>query len=62
MPMVADEEFIYHSFVRSRVSGTLGRILLFHFSGIRYNASGESNVLSLSFLKNSLLILLDNTF
>ena len=59
---MSNEEFIYHAFVKSRVSGTLGRTLLFHFSNVLYNASLESNYLPLRFLKNSLSIPLDNTF
>ena len=57
-----NEEFTYHPFVNSRVSGTLGRTFLFYFSDIFYNASLESNYLSLGFLKNSLLIPFDNIF
>ena len=59
---MSNEEFIYHPFVKSRVSGTLGRTLLFHLINIRYNAFLESNYLPLRFLKNSLSIPLDNIF
>ena len=62
MPKMSNEDFIYHFFVKSSVSETLGRTLLFHLSDIRYNPSLESNVLSVRFLKNSLLILLGNIF
>ena len=48
---MSKEEFIYHPFVKSRVSGTLGRTFLFYFSDIFYNASPESNYLSLGFFK-----------
>ena len=46
---MSNEEFIYHPFVKSRVSRTLGRTLLFHFSNILYNAPLESNYLPLRF-------------
>ena len=59
---MSNEEFIYDLFVKSRMSGTLGITLLFHFSNIVYNASLESNYLPLRFLKNSLSIPLDNIF
>ena len=59
---MSNEEFIYHPFVKSRVSETLGRTLLFQFSDILYNASLESNYLPLRFLKNSLSIPLNNIF
>ena len=62
MPKMSNDEFIYHPFFKSRVSGTLGRTFLFHFSNILYNASLESNYLPLRFLKKSLSIPLDNIF
>ena len=37
MREISNEEFIYDPFVKSRVSGTLGITLLFHFSNILYN-------------------------
>ena len=36
---MCNKEFIYHPFIKSRVSGTLGRTLLFRFSNMLYNAS-----------------------
>ena len=46
---MSNEEFIYHPFVKSHASGTLGRTLLFYFSNILFNASLESNYLPLDF-------------
>ena len=59
---MSNEEFTSHPFVKYPVSGTLERTFLFYFSDIFYNASLESNYLSLEFLKNSLLIPFDNIF
>ena len=59
---MSNEEFIYHPFVKSRVSETLGRTFLVYFSDIFYNAPLESNYLPLGFLKNSLLIPFDSIF
>ena len=58
---MSNEEFIYDPFVKSRVSGTLGITLLFHFSNILYNLSLNQITCPL-YLKNSLSIPLGNIF
>ena len=62
MPQMSNKEFIHQSFIKSPVHETLGRNFLFRFSNIFYIASLHQDTCFLDYLKNSLLIRLDNIF